>query len=383
MVNKRDPLLLGVTATLDRGDGVGLNNVFQEIVFTLDLLPMIEAGYLSDIRAKQIRLAADFNQLHTRAGDFIPAETGRVFLNANGPEQVAAAIQEHAPQRKTLVFTADVAGAYAVADAVADTGLPAAAVDGLTHPRERRRLLRAFRNGDVQVLANCGIATEGYDEPSVNCVVIARPTKSRALYTQMIGRGTRRHPGKDDCLVLDVVGATRRHDLQTTATLFGLPTAALTSASVGEIVAARREQAAAERVQGELVAQTVELFHRRPVHWVEGLDGCFVLSTGQGSLILRPVGEIWTVEHRPIGAKATVLIDGLSLNFAQGYAEDYARTLGAATPLLVRDAAWRFLEPTEKQRQALRRLRIPIAGIYTRGEASDAISRATARLGAA
>ncbi len=253
----------------------------------------------------------------------------------------------------------------------------------MTHPRERRRLLRAFRDGDVQVLANCGIATEGYDEPSVNCVVIARPTKSRALYTQMVGRGTRRHPGKDDCLVLDVVGATRRHDLQTTATLFGLPTAALTSASVGEIVAARRERAAAERVQGELVAQTVELFHRRPVHWVEGLDGCFVLSTGQGSLILRPVGETWTVEHRPIGAQATVLIDGLSLNFAQGYAEDYARTLGAATPLLVRDAAWRFLEPTEKQRQALRRLRIPIAGIYTRGEASDAISRATARLGAA
>ena len=81
---------------------------------------------------------------------------------------------------------------------------------------------QAFRGGDVQVLANCGVLTEGFDEATVACIIIARPTQSRALYLQMVGRGTRRHPGKADCLIIDLVAAATRHELQTTATLFGL-----------------------------------------------------------------------------------------------------------------------------------------------------------------
>ncbi len=370
------PLTLGVTATLDRGDGVGLSDIFQEIVFSLGILPMIEAGHLSELRAIQVQLATDYNRLHTRAGDFIAAETGRAFLDANGPEQVAEAIQSHAADRKTLVFTANVASAHATAEAVRARGISAVATDGGMPVDERRHTFQAFRTGDIRVLANCNVATEGYDEPSVNCVVIARPTKSRSLYTQMIGRGTRRHPGKEDCLVLDVVGATTRHDLQTTATLFGLPVSALASGSVASAVATLRQQAETERIQGELVARTVSLFRQRPVHWVPTANGRFVLSVGGGVVVLRPAGDAWCVEHRE-GSLTTVLADGLSLEYSQGVAEDFARNAGAGV-LIARDAGWRSTPPSDKQLYKLRCLGIPVANVRTKGEATDLITAALA-----
>ena len=109
--------MLGVTATADRADGRGLADIFEEIVFEVGMLEMIEQGYLANLRALQIRLAADFNHLHTRAGEFIESEAEALLLAANAPHHAVRAYQEHAPGRKALVFTSGVALAHAMAAA--------------------------------------------------------------------------------------------------------------------------------------------------------------------------------------------------------------------------------------------------------------------------
>ena len=122
----------------------------------------------------------------------------------------------------------------------------------------------------------------------------------------------------------------------------------------------------------------MDLFRRRPVHWVATPDGRFVLATGRGSLILRPQGDAWSVVRAEDGTTA-VLADALDLGYAQGVAEDYARSVGAGA-LVARDAGWRFLEPTDKQLKMLRFLGIPRGSVAdkTRGEVSDLITAARA-----
>jgi superfamily II DNA or RNA helicase len=160
-----------------------------------------------------------------------------------------------------------------MAAAFAADGVPAASIDGETPLAERRALLAAYHRGDIRVVANCAVLTEGFDEPTIDCIVIARPTRSRALYVQCIGRGTRPYPGKADCLLIDMVGATTRHDLVTAAAVLRLPARQL--AERGAVAAAEAQEAEQTRVEqhGRLVAHTVELFKRRPLHWVASGTG--------------------------------------------------------------------------------------------------------------
>jgi superfamily II DNA or RNA helicase len=242
---------------------------------------------LCDLQAIQIHLAVDFHDLHTRAGDLIDGEVEDMLIGANAPEHVSRAYQDHAMGRKALLFTPTVATAHAMADTLQRDGIAAEALSGETPLEARQAMLKRLKAGETQIVANCAVLTEGFDEPSVDCIIVARPTKSQTLYTQMIGRGTRTSPGKVDCLILDCVGATTRHDLVSVATLTGLPLEALAQGqSVSEAIEAR--EAEQQRVHGELVARRVELFRPRPLHWVPA-DPCFVLSLGaQGWMVLRP-----------------------------------------------------------------------------------------------
>ena len=374
------PFVLGVTATADRGDGVGLGDVFEAIVYDKPMLDLMAAGHLVDIIAKQIALKADFNRLHTRAGDFIDSETGQALLSADAPNDIARAYRQLAPHRKGLVFTPTVAVAEAMAAAFADHGIPARSLAGTTPTHDRRRILADLRSGATQVVANCNVLTEGFDEPSVSCAVIARPTKSRTNYAQMLGRITRPFPGKTDGLVLDAVGATTRHDLMTAAGLFGLPVAALATRTVAEAVADKRAAEIPVSPGGTLVAATVDLFRRRPAHWVPTRTGRFVLSTGDGMLVLRPgFGDRWDVLHvpRPGQGPPSTVTSGMTLPGAQGFAEGRAIQMGAGA-LVDRNAPWRLALPSDKQVFLLRRLGVPIKGIRTKGDASDALSAAIA-----
>jgi superfamily II DNA or RNA helicase len=189
------PLVVGVTATPERGDRHSLRQVFDRIVYQKTLLEMMQVGYLVDLRAIQVLLQADFDALRTQDGDFVDAELETLLLAANAPTQVLAAFQAHAADRKALLFTPTVALAYAMAATFRTAGIPAEALDGTTPVPTRRAILQRLHSGATRVVANCAVLTEGFDEPSVDCIIVARPTQSALLYQECPALSTDAGPG--------------------------------------------------------------------------------------------------------------------------------------------------------------------------------------------
>jgi superfamily II DNA or RNA helicase len=216
-------LLLGVTATAVRADRVGLEAVFQKIVFEETILDLIRQGYLSRIRALKILSTVDLDPVKTKSGDFDEKELAAAVDNVERNRVIVKAWIEHGVGRKTVGFCVDVQHALDLAEEFNNAGVRAAAIHG--NSTDRVELLNRFEHGDLEILTNCQILTEGTDIPNIQCIIHARPTKSAALYTQMTGRGFRLCPekGKVDCLLLDIVDLTSRHSLMTAPTLVGLP----------------------------------------------------------------------------------------------------------------------------------------------------------------
>lgn len=402
-VGKPDgPLLLGVTATPDRGDGKGLDDVFDEVTWTYDILWGIRSGFLCDVRGRRVMIdTLDLKGVRTRNGDYAEGEVGERLMDAGAPEAIARAWQEHASDRRTLVFTPTVETAEATCAELIDLGVSAAVVSAKTPLEDRRRMLREFHAGAIQVMCNCMVLTEGFDEPRVDCIVIARPTKSRALYTQMAGRGTRRHPDKADLLVLDVVGVSEEHSLITIPSLFGVEKKQY-AAKLGDgegLVTEVLDEIEQELVRaGKLKAAEADLFRkmRSVIVWVQvHLDGAalgrYERATGRdrdGSARptvrltqLREDEDRWTCSLATVlpGNRSDLkaLIADVPLEVAQGVGEDWLRKSGAMA-LVAADAPWRGGEPSQKQIDFALRLDIDPQGM-TKGELSAAIDETLAR----
>lgn len=201
--------VLGVTATPDRGDMRNLGEFFDSLAYEYTLPRAIREGYLSPIRAMTIPLRLDISQVGVQNGDFAAGQLG----TALDPylEQIADEMLEHARGRKTLVFLPLIATSQKFTEILRSRGFRAAEVNG--ESADRATILADFEAGKYDVLCNSMLLTEGYDCPSIDCIVVLRPTKIRSLYSQMVGRGTRLHPGKDHLLLLDFLWHTERHDL--------------------------------------------------------------------------------------------------------------------------------------------------------------------------
>ena len=378
------PLTLGVTATAMRADGTPLGDVWQEIVYAKDILPMIQAGYLCDLRAIAVHIEVDLDQVHVQHGDLKAGELDKALREAAAPAHAAEAYQKYAQGRTALVFTPSVEMAYEMADAFVQEGVAAEALDGETPLEERRAILRRFKAGETKVLANCAVLTEGFDEPRIDCIIVARPTKSRPLYVQMVGRGTRTFPGKTDCLVIDMVGNTRRHSLASMATLLGSEAAEVRmkeGESVLEAIARAEQEGLSLEVRGKLVAQAVDLFSSREMQWVMAAPNAYLMDVGDGAVIAIRSDDLerWSVDYITRDRTVTPLAAGLDLGYAQGTGEDFARTTPAT--LVRRDAPWRGLPASPKQIDALRRWKVDLTrhpGL-TRGKASDLLTAASGR----
>jgi superfamily II DNA or RNA helicase len=210
--------VLGVTATPDRLDGAAMGEVFDSVAFRYELRDAIRDGWLARVEAQRVRLEVNLDGVHTRAGDLDLGELEREYGTEAAVAAVVTPLRELAGDKRTILFAVSVKHATALADAINEVEPGAARmVSGETRADERTEAVAAFRTGHLRVLVNCALYTEGFDCPEVECVAIARPTKSRALYAQMLGRGTRLAPGKESVLVLDFVGVTRRHRLVTPA----------------------------------------------------------------------------------------------------------------------------------------------------------------------
>jgi superfamily II DNA or RNA helicase len=395
------PLLLGVTATPDRGDGKGLDDLYDEITFNFDLLWGIRAGYLADLRGRRVTMDhLDLSGVAVRRGDFDQGQAGKAMEAADAPRQIVAAWQAEAADRRTLVFTPTVELARLVAEAYRHAGVAADYVHGGTPLDDRRRLLADYQAGTLQVLANCAVLTEGFDAPRTDCVVVARPTRSRALYVQMVGRGTRPHPDKADCLVLDVVGATATHSLVTVPSLFGLEGAYAGrmgdgTAGLAGVVQERDD----ELVRlGRMRAEDADLFRRlregAGIAWVAvHRDGDQLrryeraLGADLPTVVLaqRPGGDVWTAglwwpAGRDTPERKAVLMANVTLELAQGVADDYVRKNGIAA-LASADAAWRKRKPTDAALAAAGRWRLKDPKQYaTAGELSDALNAHISRI---
>jgi superfamily II DNA or RNA helicase len=214
--------LLGFTATTVRADGVGLNKVFDRIVYSRSIAEMVAGGYLAPLRGYRIATAADLVNVTSGAGDFVVDELAEAVDIESRNALVARSIQELARDRRTLAFCVTVNHARHLARALNAIGVPTGIVYGAMKSENREQTLRDFRAGRLAAVTNVGVLTEGFDDPGVSCVAMARPTRSDSLYAQCVGRGTRTAPGKTDCLVLDFVDLSER-TLVTLPTLAGLP----------------------------------------------------------------------------------------------------------------------------------------------------------------
>lgn len=258
-----DAKVLGVTATPDRGDMRNLGEVFDSLAFEYKLTNAIKEGYLCRILAQTVPLKLDISSVALSGGDYAVGDLG----TALDPylEQIAAEMAVRCKDRKTVVFLPLIKTSQKFRDLLNAHGFRAAEVNGQSD--DRRQVLADFDAGKYNVLCNSMLLTEGWDCPSVDCVVVLRPTKVRSLYSQMVGRGTRLSPGKTDLLLLDFLWMTDRHELcrpadlvcedravarQMTETLAesGCPEdIEQAAAQAGEDVVAQREEALAKQLE--------------------------------------------------------------------------------------------------------------------------------------
>lgn len=207
--------VLGVTATPDRGDMRDLGEYFQAIAYEYTMPKAIREGYLCPIKALTIPLKIDIGTVSMQAGDFKAGELSTALDPYLG--QIASEMGKYCWDKKTVVFLPLVKTSQKFRDILNENGFRAAEVNG--NSQDRAEVLQDFEAGRYNVICNSMLLTEGWDCPSVDCIVVLRPTKIRSLYCQMVGRGTRLFPGKDHLLLLDFLWHTERHELCHPATL--------------------------------------------------------------------------------------------------------------------------------------------------------------------
>ncbi|PWZ01728.1 P-loop containing nucleoside triphosphate hydrolase protein [Testicularia cyperi] len=219
--------IVGFSATFSRHDGLALGKVFDRIVFHKDFLEMIRDKWLCPIRFTSIKADIDLASVKVSqlSADFATSSLASVVNTPVVNKLILKAWidRAHKQRRSTLIFAVNIQHVQDLTQTFRQAGVDARYLHGGTPMLERRQLLQDFRAGQYPVLVNCAILTEGADVPAIDCVLLARPTRSRNLFSQMIGRGLRLSPqtGKRDCLILDIVGNIEK-GVVCTPTLFGL-----------------------------------------------------------------------------------------------------------------------------------------------------------------
>jgi superfamily II DNA or RNA helicase len=210
----------GFTATPQRADGKAMAEVYKKIVYTYSLRRAIKEGYLVEPKGIRVKTTTSLKEVKSSDGDYNVNALADAINTPERNQLVVKAWMAHAQNRCTIGFTANIAHAVALAEMFQNYGINAEAVWG--EDPQRAAKIGRHKLGITTVLLNCGVLTEGYDDPQIGCILLARPTRSGVLYCQMVGRGTRLFKGKDDCIVIDIVDATAKNSLLTLPSLMGL-----------------------------------------------------------------------------------------------------------------------------------------------------------------
>lgn len=382
------PPLLGLTATPERSDVLRLDDVFEKIVYQFQLRQAVESGYLVGVQMVQRKLDVDLDKVGTSRGDFKDNELAAALLEAGIVDAVADAVHTHAKDRKTIIFTVSVKQASMISDRLRSMGYASDWISGETPGELRRRKLQQLADGKITHMVNCMVLTEGFDDPAVNCIIMARPTKSKSLYIQCVGRGLRIAPNKDNCLLVDLVGMTERHTLIQAPVIFGLDgnfDDTDTDDRPSKAYDPDAENLPASQYQQQLLwsqLQGIEPVARSALRWVPARPGVMALNCGEGgTVLLREIeGAGWMVEvvgRKDAVQRESLTMDPVDLELAQGIAEDYVRRANAVY-LTERSAKWRDAPATTRQMELLTKKKIQHNQDITKGHASDLITQAAA-----
>jgi superfamily II DNA or RNA helicase len=368
--------IYGFTATpsINMKPIYGPGKPFVGISFKRTIPWAIMNGFLSDVRGRSIRLGMDLKKVKTdRAGDYAAGSLATAMLRVRAPERIVESWQTEAQGRtRTIAFCPTVEFGEALTRAFKKVTERVGQVYGTTATTERAATIESFRKGETEVLINVIVGAEGFDVPEVDCVVMARPTKSWTLYTQCVGRGLRPAPGKVDCLVLDYSGASQTLDLATLPKIVGAKDLKQ-GKSLRKLV---EERTPAELDIDYGVAEMEEALLFAPVAWTQ-VGEEFVATFDSGHVVtIAPVED----EDDSIVSYGVFLVELKSGAETEVGLFPFASDAGAAAEELIREegegslskrrAPWRRGEVTPAQMKFFRNGGAPA----TRGEAADQIT---------
>lgn len=345
-------LLLGVTATPQRSDKLGLGDTFTHVTFSRSISTMIKAGYLSPVIGRKILTNFSLNGIRSNNGEFSITELAQIVNTPQRNAFIVSKFKEYSGDRKAVAFCCDVKHCQDLSEAFNREGIKSSAVWGDMEGDQRKAVLEHLKQGNIQVATSCGVLVEGFDEPSITCIVMARPTRSQGYYIQCVGRGLRIWPGKLDCLVLDF--SDKHHNLDAVMTLSSTMPEAV---HVKEILLEHQEINTQAKI--EILSECDKEFDvvgNTRFIWTDISEGEWSLQDDDHrEIILSPSGEGYTARlYYQDGSSQTVVKEPIPFEYATGCCEDFARRhlkIGFCNL----DASWMITEqePTKGQRDFL------------------------------
>ena len=374
--------------------------VFEEIVYQFTLREAIDQHYLSDLRGYRVKTNTDLSGIKVTAGDYNQQALAKAVNNENRNAEALRHWQEVASDRRTIVFCAGVDHAKEIARLFSEAGVSAESVDGGMSRDVRDDIMKRFKAGEVQVLTNVDIATEGFDAPEVSCVLMLRPTQSWPLFVQMVGRGLRLSPGKADCIVIDVVDNSAKLSLISVPAMLGLPPALdMQGASLKEAAKKFDELSEGQRavvfkrpnpklsdLDTELTSIDLlcelslpdDIAGVASLAWLKVGDDAYLLDLGNaGTAHLRSDAlGVWLSCIEPNGRPVMTRAVGDDRARAFEQAESDIKLVFPEAAKLSLGAKWRDNSATDKQRDMMRQLGIEEDLIVrvNRGQASQLIT---------
>jgi len=395
------PYILGVTATPQRSDSTRLTDVFQEIVYYKSIQDLIEDGWLSPLVGYRVKTKTDITKVEIQHGEYNQSQLEDEINNPERNACIVASYNNLANATKAIVFAAGVDHAQSLFSAFGKNGTSVRIILGTTPPEERAQILSDFKSGEVMVLINVGVLTEGFDEPSLQTIIIAKPTRSTLLYTQIVGRGTRLFEGKPHCTIIDITDTTVGKKPMGLPTLLGLPADFdLQGQSLTEV--AKKFEELENFCPGEAVRvlkpEDIDLAYTRinlfmppppnPVVqeysklvWAEIAENKFYLGINSFESMhihCDALGRWVTELHSRSGQKIQVKELGKTMNIRESFARTdkwIQNNRSLAMKLLDASESWRADGPSDAQKRMLKRIGVPLTADLTKGMASQIISK--------